>query len=152
MSRLPEGLNIIRGERRKSCRLALDHDLNAAVVPDWITNPHSWDRNEFIESASGYLHQKNGSVDIADRHLLGILASQIEIYIECVMRLRKDGLVTSFNAGMTSGPNPHIAIADKALNRSVQIMKELELSPKSREGYKSNSQRSSELQRLLDGP
>jgi phage terminase small subunit len=50
------------------------------------------------------------------------------------------------------GPNPHMTIADKALNRIVQIMKELELSPKSRSGYRSNYEMSPELKRFLEGP
>ena len=50
------------------------------------------------------------------------------------------------------GPNPYMAIADRALCRSVQVMKELELSPKSRDGYKSTRQLSPEILSLLDGP
>ena len=152
MSRLPEGLNIIRSDRDRPRRQAWIQDRPVAPMPDWIANPQSWNQQEFIAATSAYLYQKNGNVDIADGHLLGILASQIEIYVECVMKLRADGLVTTFNGGMTSGPSPHIAIADKVLHRCVQIMKELELSPKSRDGYKSNYQCSPELQSLLDGP
>jgi phage terminase small subunit len=81
-----------------------------------------------------------------------MLASQIEIYVESILKLRSDGLVIAFNGGMTMGPNPYMAIADRALYRSVQVMKELELSPKSRDGYQSTRQLSPELQSLLDGP
>jgi phage terminase small subunit len=81
-----------------------------------------------------------------------MLASQIEIYVQSISKLRSDGLVTAFNGGMTMGPNPYMAIADRALCRSVQVMKELELSPKSRDGYQSTRQLSPEILSLLDGP
>lgn len=121
-------------------------------VSDWLEYPERWDRQAFVSSASSYMHRKNGRVDIADGHLLGMLASQIEIYVQSVLKLRAEGLVVAFNGGMTLGPNPYIAIADKALHRILQVMKELELSPKSRDGYQSNQRGSPELRSLLDGP
>ena len=81
-----------------------------------------------------------------------MLASQIEIYVESILKLREDGLVMAFNGGVTVGPNPHMAIADKALYRSLQVMKELELSPKSRDGYRSIRQISPDIASLLNGP
>lgn len=152
MNRLPKGLNIIFGDRSKSLKVESCYEQEAKPWPDWITNPECWNRQEFIACVSAYLHHKNGDIAIADGHLLGILAAQIDMYVECIMKIRKEGLVTTFNAGMTSGPNPCVTIADKALYRCVQIMKELELSPKSRTGYSASYQRSKKLQRLLDGP
>jgi len=125
-----------------------DDDLTS----DWIDRPEKWDRTRFIAIASNYLKKKNGGLDTADRHLLSMLASQIEIYVESILKLRSDGLVIAFNGGMTVGPNPYMTIADRALYRSIQVMKELELSPKSRDGYQSTRQLSPELQSLLDGP
>ena len=81
-----------------------------------------------------------------------MLASQIDIYVESVLKLRSEGLVVTFNGGVTLGPNPYMAIADRALYRSLQVMKELELSPKARDGYQSSRQISPDLQCLLDGP
>jgi hypothetical protein len=119
---------------------------------DWIDRPEQWDRTMFIAKAINYLKKKNGCLDTADRHLLCMLASQIEIYVESILKLRSDGLVMAFNGGMTMGPNQYMAIADRPLYRSVQVMKELELSQKSRDGYQSRQQPTPELQSLLDGP
>ncbi len=89
---------------------------------------------------------------MADMQLVGMLASQIDIYVSSVKELKISGLVINFNNGVTVGSNPHMTIADKALNRVIQIMKELELSPKSRSGYRSNYEMSPELKRFLEGP
>jgi phage terminase small subunit len=81
-----------------------------------------------------------------------MLASQIEIYVESILKLRAEGLVMAFNGGVTVGPNPYMAIADRALYRSLQVMKELELSPKARDGYQSARRTSSDISSLFDGP
>lgn len=152
--KLPANLHIVREPPRKKdghdsfIHSKSDDDLTS----DWIDRPEQWDRTMFITNASNYLQKKNGGLDTADRHLLSMLASQIEIYVESILKLRSDGLVMAFNGGMTMGPNPYMAIADRALYRSVQVMKELELSPKSRDGYQSTRHLSPELQSLLDGP
>ena len=45
-----------------------------------------------------------------------------------------------------------MTIADKAINRVIQIMKELELSPKARAAKPTPKEISPELKRLLAGP
>ncbi len=150
--KLPANLHMISGRpdtRLESKELPLQM---TDPTSDWLEHPERWDRTVFISCASNYLGQKNGGIDMADAHLLSMLASQIEIYVESILKLRAEGLVMTFNGGVTIGPNPHMAIADRALYRSLQVMKELELSPKSRDGYKSTSQISPELKSLLEGP
>ncbi len=147
-----EGLHIVREQRQHTLRPTTLADDPTDPTAEWLEHPEQWDRQIFIASASKYLSQKNGSVDIADKHLLNILASQIEIYVQSILRLRNDGLVMTFNGGVTVGPNPCMAIADKALHRIVQVMKELELSPKARDGYRSVQRCSPELLSLLNGP
>lgn len=119
---------------------------------EWLDHPDRWDRQSFIACATVYLQQKNGGVDFADKHLLSMLASQIEVYVQSILNLRVQGLTMNFNGGVTVGPNPCMAIADKALYRIVQVMKELELSPRSRDGYQSRQRISPELRSLLNGP
>ena len=146
-SKLPSNLNIIK-----------DTNFSHSVEPDdlaistWLDEPDSWNRDYFLEKTKHYLLKKNGVLDAADIQLVGMLASQIEIYVSSVKELKSSGLVINFNNGATLGPNPHMTIADKALNRVVQIMKELELSPKSRSGYRSTYEMSPELKRFLEGP
>lgn len=149
---LPTGLHIVQGVRGQS-KHSRSQDREAMPnFADWLDYPESWDRQKFLNDTSHYLNAKNCGIGIGDSHLLRMLASQIEIYIQSVVKLKNEGLVTGFNGGITSGPNPYITIADKSLNRCLQLMKELELSPKSRDGYQPKLQRTPELQSLLDGP
>jgi P27 family predicted phage terminase small subunit len=146
-SKLPSNLNIVK-EPDISSLIETDE----VAIVSWLDEPDSWNRDYFLEKTKSYLFKKNGVLDMADIQLVGMLASQIEIYVSSVQELKSSGLVINFNNGVTMGPNPHMTIADKALNRVVQIMKELELSPKSRSGYRSNYEISPELKRFLDGP
>ena len=146
-SKLPSNLNIVK-ETDKSPSVETDE----VAIVSWLDEPDTWNRDYFLEKTKNYLFKKNGVLDMADIQLVGMLASQIEIYVSSVQELKSSGLVINFNNGVTMGPNPHMTIADKALNRVVQIMKELELSPKSRSGYRSNYEMSPELKRFLEGP
>jgi len=146
-SKLPSNLNII-----KESKMSRTAEADESLMPTWLDEPDSWNRDDFLEKTKSYLFKKNGVLDMADMQLVGMLASQIDIYVSSVKELKISGLVINFNNGVTVGPNPHMTIADKALNRIVQIMKELELSPKSRSGYRSNYEMSPELKRFLEGP
>lgn len=146
-SKMPANLNII-----KNSKSSTSVEPEELMTPTWLDEPDSWNRDNFLDKTQSYLFKKNGVLDMADMQLVGMLASQIEIYFSSVKELKSSGLVINFNNGVTMGPNPHMTIADKALNRVVQIMKELELSPKSRSGYRSNYEISPELKRFLEGP
>lgn len=150
--KLPANLLIVRERTDRGSQPDAQPERMTDPTSDWLKHPETWDRAVFIDHATSYLRQKNGSVDTADGHLLSMLASQIDIYVESILKLRSEGLVVNFNGGVTMGPNPYMAIADRALYRSLQVMKELELSPKAREGYQSNRQISPAVRSLLDGP
>jgi phage terminase small subunit len=150
--KLPTNLHIVQDRSHKRRK---QDGLPVRVVDptsDWLEHPEKWDRAVFMAHATSYLRQKNGGIDTADGHLLSMLASQIDIYVKSILKLRSEGLVMAFNGGVTLGPNPYMAIADRALYRSVQVMKELELSPKARGGYQSTPQISPAVRSLLDGP
>lgn len=125
---------------------------NDLVILDWITDPDHWDRELFMERIKQYLYKKNSVVDEVDLQLLMMLVTQIEIYIHGVRDIKKNGSVVYFNNGVTLGPNPQIGITDKALNRVLQLSKELELTPRARNGYQSNIGPSVELKNFLAGP
>ena len=74
----------------------------------------------------------HGQGHAIDQHLIGMLISQIEVYVKCWQALQIEGLVCVFNAGQTPGKNPYLAIADKALGRAATLLSELGLSPKTR--------------------
>lgn len=147
-----EGLNIVREQVQQNIQPLQLSEEPADPTSEWLDKPELWNKQTFVVYASKYLSLKNGGIDIADKHLLNMLASQIDIYVESILKLSTDGLVMTFNGGITVGPNPCMAIADKSLHRIIQLMKELELSPKSRDGYLSERRASPELLKFLNGP
>lgn len=151
MSALRTGRTLVAGASQSDLPQSA---TKAAAGPwqDWLGAPGSWNLEEFQAAARHYLLEKNGDFSESDAHLLAMLAFQISVYVECVTKLTQEGLVTVFNNGVTLGPNPHAALADKALNRSLQLMKELQLSPKARGSYRPKSTYSPELRSLLEGP
>jgi len=142
------GLNIVKTEKIK---FQVTEEIER-VDADWIMFPESWNKEEFFENTKIYLQKKNGVLDLPDIQLLMMMTSQISIYVAAVNELIASGLTIEFNSGATVGPNPHMTIADKALNRTIQIMKELEISPKARAGYRSDQKMSPKMKQFLKGP
>jgi phage terminase small subunit len=85
--------------------------------------------------------------------LIGMLTHQIDLYVECLRQIAEKGLVAEYNKGVTSGPSLYFSMADKALNRILQIMKELGLTPGHRVGVvKSVTKESLAMEAFLAGP
>ena len=120
--------------------------------PDWMLGIDAWDEDRFLASAKKFLLTKNKVVDASDIQLLAMLSTQIGLYVKSIKAINREGAVISFNKGVTLGPNPHISIADKALNRIIQLMKELELTPRSKDGFKSNVEFTDEFLLFMSGP
>ena len=114
---------------------------------DWQNDIDSWDKAHFISETSTYLHDMFDSYQ--DQHLIGMLAESIETYVACTKDIRLNGLVVVHKNGVT-GKNHHVEIRDKALARSLQIMNELGLTPKTRE--KPEPKPSAEMIAFLLGP
>ena len=114
---------------------------------DWQNDIDSWDKARFISETSTYLHDMFDSHQ--DQHLIGMLAESIETYVACTKDIRLNGLVVIHKNGVT-GKNHHVEIRDKALARSLQIMNELGLTPKTRE--KPKPKPSAEMIAFLLGP
>jgi phage terminase small subunit len=146
-TRLPPGLNIDKPQFIEE-----EYIEESTCLTRWMNQPDQWDREEFLRLTKQHLFKTNGRFDLADSQLVGMLASQIDIYITSIRELKVSGLVVYFNNGVTMGPSPHLTIADKALNRVLQIMKILELSPKARAGRPAPQEISPEIQRFLAGP
>jgi phage terminase small subunit len=120
--------------------------------PSWMDDIDSWDQNKFLASSKAFLMEKNKVIDAADRQLLAILATQIGLYVSSIKAINAEGAVIAYNKGLTLGPNPHVTIADKTLNRIIQLMKELELTPKGKNGFKSNLEYTEEYLAFIAGP
>ena len=85
--------------------------------------------------------------------LIGMLTHQIDLYVECSRQIAEKGLVAEYNKGVTSGPSLYFSMADKALNRILQIMKELGITPSHRVGaVRSRSPEALEFEQFMAGP
>lgn len=101
---------------------------------NWILDPNKWDKTQFIRDISRFIEQSQGINAYPNSVLILMLTHQIDIYVECCQMLAKTNLIESYNKGTTSGPSIYFSIADKSLNRVMQIMKELGVTPSHRIG------------------
>ena len=101
---------------------------------DWLNNPDIWDKEKFTKDIVTFIEQSQGLNAYPNMVLIGMLTHQIDIYVKCSHEMTQNGLVAEYNKGITSGPSLYFSMADKALNRVIQIMKELGLTPSHRIG------------------
>lgn len=98
----------------------------------WLNDPEAWDRTKFLEQINQAMFDAHGATFKLDALFVGMLATQVELYVKCWANIKTEGLVTSYNAGATPGKNLHIGIADRALRQAVNLLDELALTPKTR--------------------
>jgi phage terminase small subunit len=123
------------------------------LTSDWLTSPEAWEKEKFSSNIVEFIEQTQGLNAYPDMVLIGMLAHQIDLYVECSRQLAQKGLVADYNKGVTSGPSLYFSMADKALNRILQIMKELGLTPGHRVGVvRSTTPEALELEAFLAGP
>ena len=92
-----------------------------------------------------FIEQTQGLNAYPDMVLIGLLTHQIDLYVECSRQIAEKGV--------TSGPSLYFSMADKTLNRILQIMKELGLTPGHRVGVvKSVTKESLEVEAFLAEP
>jgi phage terminase small subunit len=150
-NRLPAELHLVHGTKAEHKAQPLPEQIRARVPKAaWLDNPDAWDRTKFIEETSDFLWQTYGIGSDQDKHVLAALASQIEIWVECWRNIKAEGVVVELKGGFTQGPNPHVAIGDKALVRAVALMGELGLTPKGR--LATGKQEGGKYSKLLNGP
>ena len=120
---------------------------------DWLSDPNEWDKDKFCSDIVNFIEQTQGANAYPNIVLIGMLSHQIELYVECARQLALKGLVADYNKGVTIGPSLYFSMADKALNRVLQIMKELGITPRHRVGaVKSRSPEALEFEEFMAGP
>jgi phage terminase small subunit len=120
---------------------------------DWLTSAEAWEKEKFSNNIVEFIEQTQGLNAYPDMVLIGMLTHQIDLYVECSRQIADKGLVADYNKGVTSGPSLHFSMADKVLNRILQIMKELGLTPGHRVGVvKSVTKESLEVEAFLAVP
>ena len=126
--KLPMNLHIVKNRPERS-----DEKVIALLgEAPWLSDPQTWNRANFIQQVEQAMIEAHGTAAQIDRLLVSMLASQVEIYVQCWSEIRTDGLVSTFNAGATPGKNLHVAIADRALRQVASLLSELSLSPRNR--------------------
>ena len=119
---------------------------------DWLSDPDKWDKDQFSNHMVSFIEQTQGVNAYPNIVLIGMLSHQIELYVECARQLVLKGLVADYNKGATIGPSLHFSMADKALNRVMQIMKELGITPSHRIGkVRSRSPEALEFEEFMVG-
>lgn len=151
MNRLPPELHLVHGTRKSHEGTPLPEKVRQRIPKaTWLDNPASWDRDAFIAETADFLWETYGIGSDQDKHVLAMLAAQIDIYVRCWNGVQKGGVVTQFNNGQTVGPNPFLTAGDKALSRAIVLMNELGLTPRGR--LATNKQEGGKYSRLLNGP
>ena len=118
----------------------------------WLTLPEAWNKENFSSEIVRFIEQTQGVNAFPNLILIGMLAQQIDLYVQCTRQIANTGLLEVYNKGATAGPSLYFSMADKALNRILQLMKELGLTPSHRVGVvKPNSVDSIELEELFSG-
>ena len=153
---LPSYLNIIRGDDDEE-NFDINNEMESRKrIPhaEWLDDPSAWNEKQFIEETSELLFQLYGNSCLTDRHLLGVLAGEISMYIKCLEGIKKDEIVATFNNGKTTGANPYISVKNETITKILALMNQLGLSPKDRlkNGVSEPTVESKKLAYLMRGP
>jgi len=148
-SNIPTNLHIVKSSPKKPRAAMLVMELNCY----WLTEPDSWDKEKFTGDIITFIEQSQGVNAYPNIVLIGMLAHQIDLYVQCTHQMAQAGLVEAYNKGVTSGPSLYFSMADKALNRILQIMKELGLTPSHRVGtVRSTTPEALAFEEFMAGP
>jgi phage terminase small subunit len=101
---------------------------------EWLSKPESWNKELFTSEVMTFIENTQGHNAYPNIVLIGLLTHQIDIYVQCTRQIEQSGLIEAYNKGATYGPSIHFSMADKVLNRILQLMKELGLTPSHRIG------------------
>ena len=146
---LPPSLHMVHRTPKKLREVVAPKVLSC----DWLTSPEAWEKEKFSNNIVEFIEQTQGLNAYPDMVLIGLLTHQIDLYVECSRQIAEKGLVADYNKGVTSGPSLYFSMADKTLNRILQIMKELGLTPGHRVGVvKSVTKESLEVEAFLAVP
>jgi hypothetical protein len=140
---------IVKSEKKNFHR----NEKTPLLPLDWTSTDCVWDKKQFVLEIATFIESTQTSNTFPNMVLIEMLGTQIEIYIQSVKHIDKLGLVETYNKGATTGPSVYFTMADKALNRALQIMKELGITPLHRIGViKTQSREAFEIEEFLAGP
>jgi hypothetical protein len=106
--------------------------VDALRVAEWLHDFDSWDRDDFVREIGEFIYSIHGSSCQFDRHLVSMLADQMQCYALCSRILQANNLIVTQNGGVTSGAHPAIGIRERAAIRITALMTELRVTPRTR--------------------
>jgi len=132
-AKLPPEVHAVHGTKGENQGILLPEKVRARIPEaEWMDNPNDWSKAQFVQQTSDYLYQVYGIGSEQDRHVLAMLADQIDSYVDCNRHIAVEGLVSHYNDGKTLGPSPYVAIRKETLKQIIVLMNELGLTPKGR--------------------
>lgn len=148
-SKIPASLHMVMSTPKQRRPVIPTIELNC----DWLSDPAAWDKEKFTSDIVTFIEQTQVVNAYPNMVLIGMLAHQIDLYVQCTRQMAQTGLVEAYNKGVTTGPSLYFSMADKALNRVLQIMKELGLTPSHRIGtVRSKSPEALAFEEFMAGP
>ena len=133
MNRKPVELHLIDGTKPSQNISTIPETLkNRVPRADWLDNPEKWNRKKFVKETSDFLFEVYGIGTDQDKHILAMLADQIESYVDCCKNIREQGKLIAHNSNATIGTNPYVQIRLNTVKTIVQLMSELGLTPRTR--------------------
>ena len=99
-------------------------------LSEWMENPEAFDKKEFVKEFSELIAEVYQEGARQHRHILTMLADQVQIYVDCKKEIDNNGLTAEFNNGKTIGANPAINIQRESIGKILQLMNELGITPK----------------------
>lgn len=109
-----------------------DGELEEFNGEDWDSDYENWDKAKFAESVGEYLAKYVPESHEFDRHLIAILAIEMDTYVKCYLALQEEGLVIEDAKGNVVGQSPYARIMLKQLGSIRRLRKELKLMPMDR--------------------
>ena len=106
--------------------------VDALPIAEWLHDFDSWNRDDFIREVGEFIFSIHGSACQFDRHLVSMLADQVQCYAVCCRILQTNNLVVAQNGGVTSGAHPAIGIRERSAIRITALMTELRITPRTR--------------------
>ncbi len=132
-NKLPPEIHLVNGSKGENQGTVLPDRLrNRIPFAEWATDPESFSRERFVKETADYLFDVYGIGSAQDRHVLAMLADQLQVYVDAKRLQETLPMVVEMNDGKTLAQNPYIAIANKAMDNAVKLMNELGLTPRGR--------------------
>lgn len=148
-SKIPVNLHMLLSAPKQRPPAIPTIELNC----DWLSDHAAWDKEKFTSDIVTFIEQTQAVNAYPNMVLIGMLAHQIDLYVQCTRQMAQTGLVGAYNKGVTSGPSLYFSMADKALNRVLQLMKELGLTPNHRVGtLRSTNPEALAFEEFMAGP